>query len=168
MKYLLCLGSNLGDRLANLEAACASLGRLSGAGNLRRSSIYRTKPFGVEGEQPDYLNMTVEIECALSERAMLGACLGIEAALGRVRPLGEIKASRVIDIDILMCFDENNKMISSADPELELPHPRMFERAFVLVPCTDLYPNKEIYGIKFEKTLEKLDISEVFSFSSKS
>lgn len=164
MKYLLCLGSNLGDRLGNLEAACSSLVRISREDSMRRSSVYRTKPFGVENEQPDYLNMVVELESTLSPRAMLGACLGIEAALGRVRPVGEIKAARIIDIDILMCFDEKNEMITSSDPELELPHPRMFERAFVLVPCSELFPNKEIYGVNFENILKNLDISEIFRF----
>ena len=164
MKYLLCLGSNLGDRLGNLEAACSSLVRISREDSMRRSSVYRTKPFGVENEQPDYLNMVVELESMLSPRAMLGACLGIEAALGRVRPVGEIKAARIIDIDILMCFDEKNEMITSSDPELELPHPRMFERAFVLVPCSELFPNKEIYGVNFENILKNLDISEIFRF----
>lgn len=166
MKYLLCLGSNLTDRQKNLEAACASLERLCGAGELRRSSIYITKPFGVSGEQPDYLNMAVELECSLSPRAMLGACLGIEAAIGRVRPSGESKAARVIDIDILMCYDEKQcAPVLSKDEELMLPHPRMMERAFVLVPCSELFENGDIYGVNIKKSLEKLDISEVFCFS---
>lgn len=156
---LLGLGANLGDRAENISLALDALDNIPMCRVKRRSSFYETEPFGVPDEQPDYLNCAAEVETELSPEALLGACLGVEAALGRLRPYD--KAPRVIDIDLLLY---ENAERSSA--ELSLPHPRMTERAFVLVPLSDLYPDMNIYGNDYSKHLgsvcksgvKKLDI----------
>ena len=124
------LGTNLGDRRANLLAALDALAALPHTREVRRSRVYETKPVGY-ADQPDFLNMVVLLETDLSPRALLGACLGIEAALGRRRSFQN--APRVIDLDLLWMENE-----TSNTPELILPHPRMCERAFVMVPLKDV------------------------------
>ncbi len=124
------LGTNLGDRRAHLVDAIHALGALPGTRVVRTSRVYETKPVGYL-DQPDFLNMVVLLETDLSPRALLGACLGIEAALGRRRSFQN--APRVIDLDLLMMDGE-----TSTDPELILPHPRMHERAFVMAPLADV------------------------------
>ncbi len=126
----IALGSNLGDRADNLAAAIRALAALPGTAILRMSGVYETKPVGYT-DQPDFLNMVVLVETDRSPRALLGACLGIEAALGRRRSFAN--APRVIDLDLVWMEDE-----TSADPELTLPHPRMQERAFVIAPLREV------------------------------
>ncbi|MDR3711829.1 MAG: 2-amino-4-hydroxy-6-hydroxymethyldihydropteridine diphosphokinase, partial [Puia sp.] len=93
--------------------------------------------------QPYFFNCAVAIETALSARALLGACLGIEAAMGRVR--AEKNGPRVIDLDLL--FYEG---VRCCDAELTLPHPRIPERLFVLVPLRELFPGGEALGFPFD------------------
>ena len=138
MKMLLGLGGNLGDVNRTMDEALAAIAALPGTRVLRQSGRYRTTPVGVL-DQPDFLNAVIEIDTALSPRAMLGACLGIEAALHRLRTIKN--GPRVIDLDLLLADGEQHD-----DPELTLPHPRMRERAFVLVPLLDLYPDGQVYG----------------------
>lgn len=138
MKILLGLGGNIGDMTAHLDAAKEALAHLPHTAVLRESARYRTAPVGYT-DQPDFLNTVIEIETALSPAAVLGACLGIEASLGRVRTFRN--APRVIDIDVLLC-----ESFESGTDELTVPHPRMKERAFVLVPLRDLYPDGIVYG----------------------
>lgn len=138
MKMLLGLGGNLGDMATHLDAAKEALARVPHTTVLRESRRYRTAPVGY-ADQPDFLNSVVEIDTTLSPRAMLGVCLGIEACVGRVRTFRN--APRVLDIDVLMADGA-----TSDDAELALPHPRMHERAFVLVPLGDLYPDGVVYG----------------------
>ena len=130
MRYVLGLGTNLGDREAALEQAVESLERIPHTKVTALSSLYETAAVGYT-DQPDFLNMVVVVESNVSPRAMLGACLGIEAALGRVRTFQN--APRVIDIDVLLA--ENYE---ETTPELTVPHPRMWERAFVLCPLLEL------------------------------
>lgn len=130
MKVYLGFGGNIGDVNAHFDAAKEALSRLPKTTVLRESTRIITKPVGYL-DQPDFLNSVVEIETALSPRALLGACLGIEASIGRVRTFQN--APRVIDIDVLLCED-----FVSDDPELTVPHPRMHEREFVLVPLREL------------------------------
>lgn len=145
MKAYISLGANLGDRAAALNAAAAALSRLPDTTVTARSSTYETAAVGVSGEQPDYLNEVVEVETGFSPSALLGICLGIEAALGRERA-GVDKAPRVLDMDVLACADDNGEMITLDIPELRLPHPRMMERAFVLRPLCELIPSKKLFG----------------------
>lgn len=128
------LGANLGDPLAQLRGALGGLeelGRVAG-----RSSIYRTAPVGGPSDQPDYLNAVVRLEPAAAWRepeALLGALREIEARHGRERRVRW--AARSLDLDLLALGDARR------DTEaLELPHPRMMERAFVLAPLCELEP----------------------------
>lgn len=141
MRAVLGLGGNLGDRAANLSAAVKALEHLPGTRVTALSSLYETAPVGY-ADQPDFLNRVAVVETSLSPRALLGSCLGIEAALGRVR--GRRFGPRVVDIDLLLY-----EGVASGDPELTLPHPRMMERAFVLVPLAELFPDHVALGIPF-------------------
>jgi 2-amino-4-hydroxy-6-hydroxymethyldihydropteridine diphosphokinase len=128
VRAFLGLGSNLGDRLANLRRAVALLDR-DGIGVLRTSRVYETAPVGPP--QPDYLNAVVEVATDLDPHDLLRSCLEVEERMGRVR--AERWGPRVIDIDVLTYGSE---IIDDAD--LVVPHPRMHERAFVLVPLLEL------------------------------
>ncbi len=123
------LGSNLGDRLANLQAAVGLL-RERGVRALRSSRVYETDPVGGP-PQPEYLNAVIDVETDHDPRALLEACQGAERELGRVR--GERWGPRVIDIDILT-YDGREV----DEPDLRIPHPRMHERGFVLMPLLEL------------------------------
>jgi 2-amino-4-hydroxy-6-hydroxymethyldihydropteridine diphosphokinase len=125
------LGSNLGERLANLEAAVRSL---PPAVQLRRRSpVYETAPWGFQ-EQPDFLNQVVQAETHLSPLELLTHLKSIEATLGRVPTFRN--GPRTIDLDILL-YD---RLVLEL-PDLTLPHPRLSERAFVLYPLADLAPD---------------------------
>jgi 2-amino-4-hydroxy-6-hydroxymethyldihydropteridine diphosphokinase len=128
----LALGSNLGDREGNLRAA---IGSLSAAGiSVRRESpIYETEPVGYTGQRW-FLNMVLEAVTALFPMQLLNRTGKIERALGRVRTVPN--GPRTIDIDILLYA---NAAIHT--PRLEIPHPRMHERRFVLAPLADLAPD---------------------------
>ena len=98
-RAVLSLGSNLGDREGNIRSALKSLALLPGTAVVKASSLYETDPVGCT-DQPVFLNAAVLVDTGLSPRALLGACLGIEAALGRVRRFKN--GPRTIDIDILV------------------------------------------------------------------
>ena len=127
----LALGSNIGDRETNLRAAIQSI---SGAGIpvLQESPVYETEPVGLT-DQRWFLNMVVEAETALFPMQLLTRTGKIERALGRVRTVDN--GPRTIDIDILLY---GNAVIRTS--RLEIPHPRMHERRFVLAPLADLAP----------------------------
>ena len=128
----LALGANLGDRLANLRAAVAALGAAAGVELAARSAIYETAAVA-DTPQPDYLNAVLRVETARAPRPLPDLCLEIERRLGRVRPPGRDKAARSIDLDLLLhgptVLDE---------PGLQLPHPGLLHRPFVLVPLADV------------------------------
>ena len=136
----LALGSNLGDRAANLANALAALrDRSEGRVNLVRiSSIYETAPVGPV-EQGDFYNLAAQIETDFPPADLLTYCLAVEAELGRVRR--ERWGPRAIDIDLLL-FEEE-RIISET---LSLPHPRMLERAFVLIPLAEIAPRLVLEG----------------------
>jgi 2-amino-4-hydroxy-6-hydroxymethyldihydropteridine diphosphokinase len=125
----LSLGSNVGDRPANLHRAIAALTE-RGIRVVKQSSIYETEPVGFR-EQDWFLNCALEIETLLSPQELLEALLEIEQGMGRhrTRPMGP----RIIDIDILLY---GNETIQS--DELTIPHPRMAERKFVLIPLSEI------------------------------
>ena len=123
------IGSNLGDRLANLGDALDLLRGHEGIEIVRSSRVYETAPVGPP--QPDYLNAVIEVETSMSPRALLRTCLEVELSMGRERK--EALGPRVIDIDVLTYGDE---VID--EPGLQIPHPRMHERGFVLVPLLEL------------------------------
>ena len=133
----LALGSNLGDREGYLRSAIARLRAAPGVNLLRASSIYETEPVGV-AEQPRFLNMVVEVEVEerIAPRHLLALAKRIEVEIGRTRR--ERWGAREIDIDVLLVGDER-----ISDDDFELPHPRMWERAFVMVPLAELAPKLE-------------------------
>jgi len=132
------LGSNLGDRLANLSRAVELLAARPGLRVERSSRVYVTEPVGGP-PQPEYLNAVVEVQTTLSPHDLLAACMDVEQRMGRVR--AERWGPRIIDIDVLT-YDEEEV----DEPDLVVPHPRMHERAFVLVPLLELDPDPLIPG----------------------
>jgi 2-amino-4-hydroxy-6-hydroxymethyldihydropteridine diphosphokinase len=126
------LGSNLGDRRRFIEAAVAELVRRGALGNPMVSPLYETDAVADE-PQPPYLNGVVRGETTQPAAALLASCLEVESDLGRVRPTGRQKASRTIDIDILLYGDCVIDM-----PTLTVPHPALLTRAFVLIPLADV------------------------------
>ena len=132
------LGANVGDPVAQVSRALAKLAGLEKTRVERTSSLYRTAPLG-HVDQPEFVNAVASLETALTPRELLDALLGIEEAAGRERTFRN--APRVLDLDLLLYGDE----IIDA-PGLEVPHPRMHERAFVLMPLSDLAPGIHIPG----------------------
>jgi 2-amino-4-hydroxy-6-hydroxymethyldihydropteridine diphosphokinase len=127
-RVILGLGSNLGDRRRYLQEAVDSLPNVVSV-----SGVYETDPVGGPPGQDKYLNLVVAIESDATARQLLGMCHRLEAAAGRVR--GERWGPRQLDIDILWIDGE-----SVDEPDLLVPHPRMWERRFVLVPLADIAP----------------------------
>ncbi len=134
----LALGSNLGDRRAQLRQAIERLGFEEAGEGLRVtgiSGVYETDPVGGPQDQGPYLNLVAEVETTLDPFQLLARCLATEAAGGRVRSLRW--GPRTIDVDVLLYGD-----VRIEAPELTLPHPRMWERRFVLEPLNDLAPER--------------------------
>ncbi|MCK4578905.1 MAG: 2-amino-4-hydroxy-6-hydroxymethyldihydropteridine diphosphokinase [Candidatus Marinimicrobia bacterium] len=128
------LGSNMGDRLANLRAAGARLSSSPGITLIAASSVYETPPMGVLEQQADYLNQVLKIECAILPGELLNLCQSVERALGRPadhKPL----APRLIDVDIITYGDQVLE-----DNKLALPHPEYTSRQFVLAPLQEIDP----------------------------
>lgn len=135
---VLALGSNLGDRLANLQGGVDMLGADPGLEDVAVSPVYETVPAGGP-DQPDYLNAVLVAVTSLPARAVLDRGQAAEAARHRVR--GPRWGPRTLDVDLIVYGDA-----ISDDPDLTLPHPRAHERAFVLVPWHDLDPGAVIPG----------------------
>lgn len=125
------LGANLGDAQTTLRQALRDLGSLPHTQLVRASSFYRSAPIDSSG--PDYLNAVAELRTALKPQALLNELQQLEQAAGRQRPWRN--APRTLDLDILLYGD-----ITLASPVLTIPHPRMHERAFVLVPLAEIAP----------------------------
>ena len=126
------IGSNLGDRIVYLSNAVKAIKQLGDS--IAMSSVYESDPFGVDDEtQPPYLNMVISIDTALTPQNLLRELLDIELGNGRVRRCRN--ESRTLDLDILMFGSE---IIETA--ELTIPHPRMHERAFVMLPVAEIEP----------------------------
>lgn len=130
MKAYLGIGTNMGNRMENLQNAVSALNLLPLTCATQVSNVYETDPVGYD-DQDDFLNIVVEVETNLNSDNLLGAALGIEAGLGRIRTIKN--GPRVIDIDLLLYGDEMKNTET-----LILPHPRMMERGFVLVPLSDI------------------------------
>lgn len=133
MRVWFSLGANLGEREASVRDAFRRLGAF--CDELRLSSIYETEPMYVE-DQPRFLNAAAAGTTRLAPRELLAAVHEVERALGRNRDAELRRGPRTIDIDILLC-----EGTLSDDPDLVLPHPRLAERAFVLVPLLELSPD---------------------------
>jgi 2-amino-4-hydroxy-6-hydroxymethyldihydropteridine diphosphokinase len=133
MEAFLGLGANLGDRLATLQRAIDLLVAEPGIDVRRTSRVWETDPVGGP-EQPDFLNIVAEIETTVDPFDLLEAVNRIEATLGRTRDIRW--GPRTIDIDILLIDN-----VTMNDPRLIVPHPRLHQRAFVVMPLLELLPN---------------------------
>jgi 2-amino-4-hydroxy-6-hydroxymethyldihydropteridine diphosphokinase len=140
VRALIGLGGNLGEVRKRLDAAIASLGALPGVTVVARSRFYRTPPWG-NVEQPDFVNAAIAVETSLSAMDLLDALLTTERAFGRVRD-GERWGPRTLDLDLLTYGDD---VID--DDRLTVPHPRIAERAFVLLPLADIAADATLPGI---------------------
>ena len=132
------LGSNLDDPRAQVQRGFEALAALPESRLLARSRLYRTPPWGITG-QPDFINAAARLETSLSPRDLLGALVAIETRAGRVR--GVRNGPRVLDLDLLLYGDRQID-----EPGLVVPHPRLHERAFVLLPLADIAPELEVPG----------------------
>jgi 2-amino-4-hydroxy-6-hydroxymethyldihydropteridine diphosphokinase len=132
------LGSNLGDRLENLQSAVRLLDAVEGVLVVASSRVWETDPVGGP-RQPDYLNVVLRAETSLSPPELLEACLGVESALGRVRDVRW--GRRPMVVDVLLVDD-----LRVEERGLTIPHPRMIERAFVLLPLLELDPDASLPG----------------------
>lgn len=134
----IALGSNLRDPADEVTRAFTELNALPGTRLVRRSSLYRTAPVGYDN-QPDFINAVAEVETNLNPLELLRTILQLENQHGRERPFPN--APRVLDLDLLLYDD-----VAMRTAELNLPHPRMHERGFVLLPLAEIAPGLEIPG----------------------
>jgi 2-amino-4-hydroxy-6-hydroxymethyldihydropteridine diphosphokinase len=152
---LLALGANVGDSRANLERAIALLCDGDLVRLQARSSDYQTPPWGLE-EQPDFVNLCLIVETTLTPAALLERIQQIERALGRDRAHEVRWGPRPIDIDII-AYDD----VVVDESALKLPHPHLFERAFVLVPLAEIAPERIIAGTRVGDALARIDTTGV-------
>lgn len=150
-RAFVALGSNLGDPRRQVLDAVSALGNLPDTRVVKLSSLYRTLPWGVL-EQPPFINAAVELDTDLSPLTLLDAMLDIEKMAGRVR--AQRNGPRTLDLDLLHVDG-----VRMDDPRLILPHPRMAERAFVLLPVHDLAPTLPLPGGTVDELLARLDLS---------
>lgn len=148
-KVFISLGSNLGDREKNLKDAVVAMSSIEGLKIERISNIYETEPVGYT-IQDRFLNMVVSLQTVLTPSNLLEELQIIEQSLKRVRKIRW--GPRTIDLDILLY---NNRKINLDN--LVIPHPRMFERAFVLIPLRDVYMGDTIFGRSFQTLIELCD-----------
>jgi 2-amino-4-hydroxy-6-hydroxymethyldihydropteridine diphosphokinase len=167
IRAFIALGSNLADPADQVSHAFGELDALPGTRLIARSSLYRSAPWGYS-DQPDFINAVAEIETLLAPRILLEMLLDIEHQRGRVREF--LNAPRVLDLDLLL-YDG----LIHHEHGLTLPHPRMHERAFVLMPLTEIAPGCVIpgHGTALEclasctgQTLERLPQSQASTASS--
>ena len=147
-RVFLSLGSNLGDRLSNIQQAVSSLGMHEKIKIIKTSSFYETAPWGNKNQEW-FINAALALDTELAADELLYLCQNIEVQLGRVRKANEKWSQRAIDIDILMYDDE---LISR--PDLVVPHPLMHLRAFVLVPMLEV--KSDLIHPVFNKTISEL------------
>ena len=134
------LGSNLGDREATIRAALAELGAVEGIDVVGVSSLVDTEPVGYT-DQPRFLNGAAALETRLPPRELLDLLLAVEARFGRDRAVAPPQGPRTLDLDLLLYGEARID-----EPGLEIPHPRLHERAFVLGPLAELDPALEVPG----------------------
>jgi 2-amino-4-hydroxy-6-hydroxymethyldihydropteridine diphosphokinase len=152
---LVALGGNVGDARATLDQAVAAFCDGAAVRLLARSSDYRTPPWGVE-DQPPFINLCLAVSTSLAPRELLARALEVERAFGRDRAAERRWGPRPLDIDLL-AYDD----VSFDGPDLILPHPRLFERAFVLVPLAEIAPDRRIAGIRVADAVAKVDATGI-------
>lgn len=147
---LIALGGNVGDVRATFVKAIANICGMTQAVLVARSSDYATPPWGDEQQEP-FINACIEIETLLDPHALLFTLHKIEKKFGRDRANERRWGPRTLDLDII-AYDD----VRLDKPELTLPHPRLFERAFVLVPLAEITPDRPIAGWTPRQALAKL------------
>src|SRR5712672_1951974 len=147
---IIALGGNVGDVRATFEKAIADICSSAQAVLLARSSDYATPPWGDE-QQARFINACIEIDTSLDPHALLFTLHKIETKFGRDRASERRWGPRTLDLD-LIAYDD----VSIEKPELTLPHPRLFERAFVLVPLAEIVPDRIIAGHSVTAALAQL------------
>jgi 2-amino-4-hydroxy-6-hydroxymethyldihydropteridine diphosphokinase len=152
---LLALGGNVGDVRTTLDRAETMLCAPGDVQVRARSSDYRTPPWGVT-DQPPFVNRCLTVETTLPPLALLDRAQAVERSLGRDRASERRWGPRTVDIDII-AYDD----IVLDHPRLILPHPRLFDRAFVLVPLTEIASDRIIAGLHITDALAKLDRSGI-------
>jgi 2-amino-4-hydroxy-6-hydroxymethyldihydropteridine diphosphokinase len=148
---LLGFGGNLGDVRTTLGRAVTALCDGREVKLVARSSDYRTTPWGV-ADQPPFINLAIMVETALTPRALLDRALAVEAMFGRDRTKERRWGPRILDIDII-AFDA----LEIEEAGLTLPHPHLFERAFVLAPLAEIAPHRKIKGITVAEAFARVD-----------
>jgi 2-amino-4-hydroxy-6-hydroxymethyldihydropteridine diphosphokinase len=155
MPAYVALGSNLDDPRTQVERALVALGQLPQTRCVLRSSLYRSRPFGPV-EQPDYVNAVAGLLTALEPAELLASLQALETSLGRERPVVRWGPRR-IDLDLLV-----HGSARITQPGLELPHPGIAERAFVLAPLAEIAPDLDVPGVgRVSALLAKVDSSEL-------
>ena len=149
------LGGNVGDVRSTLAAAVARFTDGASVRLIARSADYRTPPWGVT-EQPPFINCAIAVETSLWPHALLARAHDVERALGRDRAHEQRWGPRTIDIDLL-AYDD----LALDAPELTLPHPRLFERAFVLVPLAEIAPERVIAGRRVRDAAANIDAAGI-------
>ena len=138
MRAAVALGSNLEDPEAQVQRGFDEIAALPGTEIVRRSRLYRTAPVGFV-DQPDFVNACALLETSLAPRELLDALLAVEERRGRVREIPN--GPRILDLDIVLYGDT-----VVDEPGLRIPHPRAHQRAFVLVPLVEVWPDAVIPG----------------------
>ena len=152
---LVALGGNIGDARDTLDRAIAAFCDGENVRLLARSSDYCTAPWGIE-DQPPFVNLCVAVETSLTPRALLARAQAVERALGRERSKERRWGPRAVDID-LVAYDD----LVLQEPDLTLPHPQLFGRAFVLAPLAEIVPDRLIAGRRVRDALAQVDASGV-------
>lgn len=152
---LIALGGNVGDVRSTFDRAIAMLCNGMAVQLVARSSDYRTPPWGVT-EQPPFINAVIAVTTSLAPDALLARAKECERAFGRDRTHEVRWGPRSIDIDLL-AYDD----IVLDDADLSLPHPRLFDRAFVLVPLAEVAPERVIAGVRVRDALGHVDVSGI-------
>jgi 2-amino-4-hydroxy-6-hydroxymethyldihydropteridine diphosphokinase len=152
---LIALGGNVGDVRATFQKAIANICGMTQGALKARSSDYSTPPWGDEQQAP-FINACIEIETALDPHALLFTLHKIESKFGRDRARERRWGPRTLDLD-LIAYDD----VAMQKPELTLPHPRTFERAFVLVPLAEIVPGRVIAGQSVESALARLSTAGI-------
>ena len=152
---LVAFGGNLGDVRDTLDRAVAAFCDGKDVRLLARSSDYRTPPWGV-ANQPPFINLAIAVDTSLTPWALLSRAQTVEHALGRERAMERRWGPRPVDID-LIAYDD----LALAESDLVLPHPRLFERAFVLAPLVEIAPERVIAGRRVRDALIRLDASGI-------
>jgi 2-amino-4-hydroxy-6-hydroxymethyldihydropteridine diphosphokinase len=152
---LLAFGGNLGNARETLAQAIAMLCDGTDVRLTARSSDYSTPPWGVE-DQPRFVNLAIAVETTLAPHALLARAQTVERAFGRDRAHERRYGPRTVDID-LIAYDD----VALDTSGLTLPHPRLFERAFVLVPLAEIAPDRLIGGVRVRDALARVDVAGV-------